>query len=75
MTSEYFLWLDSIAQRDATLVALAMIAVYLVLPWVALDWAGRHWSPGAVQFVRWLFIGGGIAVYVLTVVVSGSTTV
>jgi len=72
MIDEHYLWLESIVQRDQTLIMLAAIALYLVLPWIALDWAGRMWSPRIVQGLRWLFLAGGVAVYAITLAVSGA---
>ena len=72
MIEQHYIWLESIVQRDQTLVMLAAIALYLVLPWIGLDWAGRLWSPRLVQWLRYGFLVGGAGVYVLTLAVSGA---
>ena len=71
MIEQHYIWLESIVQRDQTLVMLASIALYLVLPWIGLDWAGRLWPPQIVQWMRYAFLIGGVGIYILTLAVSG----
>jgi hypothetical protein len=72
MIEQYYIWLDAMAARDATLVMLASIAAYLVGGWIALDWAGKWWPEKVIQVVRYLFLAGGVVVYAVTLMASGA---
>lgn len=71
MTQQYYLWLDSIAKRDSTLLTLATISIYMVASWLALDWALRNWSKPTQAKIRNAFLVGGLALYIVTLAISG----
>jgi hypothetical protein len=66
MTDKHALWLEQMAARDATMQALALIVLVLLVSWIGLDVVGRQWSPGAMRLVRGAFMTGGLALLLLS---------
>jgi pilus assembly protein TadC len=66
MSPRFYLWLQSLAQRDQAFVELTGLTLTIVLAWLGIDYMPMQLRP----FLRRTYLVGGIGLYIVTIILT-----